>query len=200
MHSFHIRTGHINSLINLYPTLGFFLRIKRSKGIHLRPQRLPVTVRILAAILCTLPQVVHNEHDLWLHWANCTIAFFGFCGISELLGTAPPLTPVNISFQDSRLSIYLHFSKTDRGCHVIIGCSFHSICAVQAMADYVAVAGSRLAKDCSIFWNIDGKPVTQQTLTDIICSCLEASSIPVVDRYATHSFCIGAATTAAQQM
>ena len=64
VHSFHIRTGHINSLINLYPTLGFFLRIKRSKGIHLRPQRLPVTVRILAAILCTLPQVVHNEHDL----------------------------------------------------------------------------------------------------------------------------------------
>ena len=67
------------------------------------------------------------------------------------------------------------------------------------MAHYVAVAGNRLAKDCSIFWNIDGKPVTREMLTDIIRSCWKASSIPEVDRYAGHSFRIGAATTAAQQ-
>ena len=67
------------------------------------------------------------------------------------------------------------------------------------MADYVAGAGSRLAKDCGVFRNIDGKPFTRQMLTDVIRSCLKASSIPEVDRYAGHSFCIGAATTAAQQ-
>ena len=130
--SSHIRTGHIDPLINT-PRLDLVLRgIQRSKGIHLRPQRLPVTVRILAAIQRTLPQVVRNEHDRRLYWAICTTSFFGFFRIGELLGTAPPLTPADISLRIATCLSSCAFPRQTLSAGVVMSSlAVHFIASVQ---------------------------------------------------------------------
>ena len=201
--SYHIRCGYDDPLKER-PRLDLVLRgIKRSKGLHSRPQRLPVTINVLSAIQSALPRVVRHPHDQRLYWAICTTAFFGFFRIGELLSPTSPLSASDLSFCDGSLKIRLRVSKTDpfrRGCTVVIGRTSHRICAVRAMADYVAGAGTRLAQgQQTLFRSSDGSTVSRSMLVDTVRRCLVTSGLPNVGRYAGHSFRIGAATVAAQR-
>ena len=88
-------------------------------------------------------------------------------------------------------------SKTDpfrKGCSLTIARSTTSICSVMAMRDYLlqyipAATGP-------LFTFANGQWLSRTSLTKELRSALQGCGLPA-DKYFTHSFRIGAATTAA---
>ena len=88
-------------------------------------------------------------------------------------------------------------SKTDpfrQGCTLTIVRSTTSICSVMAMRDYLLQC--KPAATCPLFTFTNSKRLSRASLTKELRSSLQGCGLPA-DQYFTHSFQIGAATTAA---
>ena len=88
-------------------------------------------------------------------------------------------------------------SKTDpfrKGCTLTIARSTTSICSVMAMRDYLLQC--KPAATGPLFTFTNGKWLSRVSLTQELRSALHCCSLRT-DHYFTHSFRIGAATTAA---
>ena len=142
-------------------------------------------------------------------WAACTMAFFGFFGLGEI--TVPSeeafdpsahLTPSDIAIDDqdnpTLVQVYLKVSKTDQGrksISIFLGKTSNDLCPVAAISAFLAIWGSSAGP----FFQLPGSvPLTKDLFTTRVRSALSAlgynSSL-----YASHSFRIGAATTAAER-
>ena len=142
-------------------------------------------------------------------WAACTMAFFGFFGLGEI--TVPSeeafdpsahLTPSDIAIDDrdnpTLVQVYLKVSKTDqgrKGISIFLGKTGDDLCPVAAISAFLAIRGSSAGP----FFRLPGSvPLTKDSFTTRVQSALSAlgynSSL-----YASHSFRIGAATTAAER-
>ena len=98
--------------------------------------------------------------------------------------------------QPSTLSIRLKASKTDpsrKGITLYIGKVPSNICPVAAMLAYLLVRGQQVGP---LFQFKDGRPLTQHKFVVAVRDALKRAGIRA-DKYADHSFRIGAATTAA---
>ena len=189
------------------PLLHVLLRgIKRSVGLSSK-LRLPITMSLLWKLnseLAQAPDIL--PHDKLMLWSAFTLAFFAFLRSSEF--TSPSTSHFNalshlsasdISFtSDGSISLHLKSSKTDpyrQGCSVLIAPSGHSVCAVRAIKKYMA--HHPLNPDGPFYIFQSGLYLTRSQVTSTLPLLLNRLNIPT-ELYASHSFRIRAATTAAE--
>ena len=136
-------------------------------------------------------------------WAARCLGFFGFLRVGKFtLNTSdPPLTPCDVAV-DSRtnpqtLKIHLRHSKADLfgvGCHDYLGRTNITPCLVSVMLNYLSL---RPPVDRPLFLFQNGTPLTRVALVAHLRTALTQAGVDST-HYAGHSFCIGAATAAAQ--
>ena len=95
----------------------------------------------------------------------------------------------------SQIQVNIKVSKTDRfrrGCIIALGQGRSPLCPVEAVLSYLLIRGGT---SDPLFVGTNGVPITWAHFTDRLRSLLSAAGIAV--RYSSHSFPIGAATSAA---
>ena len=167
--------------------------------------RLPITVDIMQDIkhlLLHKPQ----SYTITMIWAACCLAFFGFLRVSEFTIPAQDQydQSCHLSFNDvsldsrdnpQMLKVSIKQSKTDpfrKGVNIYLGATGHSLCPIRGILPYLTLRGSRRGP---LFLLEDGRGLTRQlfsTSLDNLLSELKRDT----RNYSTHSFRIGAATSA----
>ena len=189
------------------PRLEQVLRgIKREQSItHTERVRLPITVEIMHQIYSVLSMSPTKYQGMML-WAACCIAFFGFLRVGEM--TTPSRdaydSSVHLSLGDVSLDsrttptiIWLNIkqSKTDpfhKGAKLCLGRTESVVCPVKALLPYLAVRGSAPGP---LFLLEDGVPLTRAHFKTLLSTTLKRAGLDD-SKYNTHSFRIGAATSA----
>ena len=176
--------------------------IKRTQGKKFnRPPRIPITPALLTALGHTLWNSSVNFNDKVMLWAAMLTAFHAFLRVSEYTSKKvreydPETT---LCFHDitvnSNLSISIHIkaSKTDpfrQGTTLHLFRNNSPLCPVQALLDYLA---SRPPARGPLFLWQDGRYLTRSTFATV----LKKIKPPHITSMSSHSFRIGAATTAA---
>lgn len=206
--------GHLHLLFNTpfgitkMPLLSQILRgVKRIQGINVRERR-PVTVEIMSKLHICLNPNYTCELDSVMFWAAFTLAFFGFLRCSEftcdsVFDPEVHMTITDIIFEPiitnpSCMLVKIKKSKTDpfrQGSLLTIAASSSHVCAVKAMKNYILQA-SPIAPDKPLFRLQNGRPLTRTLVSTELRRLLAMCGLDT-SAYATHSFRIGAATTAA---
>ena len=213
-----IRFAHTeNSLPDPFqeaPPLHLLLHgIKRTVGLSSR-QRLPITMTLLWQIkeeLARAPDFL--PYDKLMLWSAFTLAFYGFLRSSEF--TSPSTTQFNplvhlcftdVSFtSEGCLTLHLKSSKTypyRQGCSLLIPSSLCSVCAVRVLRKYLSLRSVSGASPLYVLQS--GAYLTRAKVTSTLCTLLQRLSIMHLTLlhhhhyYASHSFRIGVATTAAE--
>ncbi|XP_072171996.1 uncharacterized protein [Diadema setosum] len=132
-----------------------------------------------------------------------TVAFFGFLRVGEFTGISRSATGANLRINDvvvrrqslcRHLRLFFRSSKTDqlaRGCYIIIPEAAGSpLCPVDATVNHLAVMPH---SGEAFFCAFDGRQLTRRAFTEVLRKCLSFLNL----RFASHSFRIGAATSAA---
>ena len=204
----HVEAGlHAERESQLTPRLQLVLRgIKRAKATGSQtPARLPITIDIMRQIKAVLMRAP-EKYDNILLWAACCLAFFGFlrCGeftVPNQLGYDKDVhLSINDIALDSRSSptvviVTIKQSKTDpfrQGVQLFLGKTGSDICPVSGILPFLAIRGSRQGP---LFVLKDQSLLTRQKFAALLSTTLSEAGIND-KRYATHSFRIGAATTA----
>ena len=167
--------------------------------------RLPITFSMLTQLIQKLRPLC-NSFDFTLFRASFLLAFFCFLRISEYAGrsryadTSRVLQVDDIRCPDQNcpsLLVRLRVSKTDqRGRSVtlkVAPLSGSSICPVKAMIDYLAIRPGGVGP---LFIHYDSSPLTSCQVNRKIRSCIDLMGMRS-QFYSSHSFRIGAATSAA---
>ena len=160
--------------------------------------RLPTTNRLMGVRFSALfaPSIDHA-----MFWAACCTAFFGFLRVSEFTCTGVFIPSRHLAITDIHLDgaghyrLFVKASKTDqlhRGCTVLLGPSGQDICPVAALFRYLALQGSTPGP---LFICANGSPLSPSLVYDWLRSILATAGVP--GNYSSHSFRIGAATSAA---
>ena len=166
----------------------------------------PITLEIMQGIKSVLLSQ-SRCYQITMIWVACCLAFFGFLRSSEFtvpaqtdrFDSSTHLSPQDIAidcrYSPSKIKVRIKQSKTDpfcQGVDLYLGKTDKNVCPVRAILPYLALRGNRLGP---FFMGTNGKMLTRQTFNtelDHIISELK------LDRgsYNTHSFRIGAATSA----
>ena len=141
-------------------------------------------------------------------WAVTKFCFFGFFTSGEI--KVPSWTAFDSSQHlawgdiaiDNRSDpqvLKIHLKRTtcdqlDRGVHVFVGHTNDPIYPVAAVLSYMVQRGTM---DGPFFVQSDGTPLLKSYFVSTIREVLQAVRLPY-QQFAGHSFCIGAATTAAK--
>ena len=165
-----------------------------------KPKRLPITpplLHIFRSKLWTFPMLYV---DKLMIWAAMLTAFFGFLRISEYTSShvksydpVSTLCHSDITVHRSAIDVFLKASKNDpfkTGATIRLMRNFSMLCPVEAMLAYLS---STHIKRGPLFTFQDGRFLTRRTFTNI----LNQVKPPSITNISTHSFRIGAATTAA---
>lgn len=163
--------------------------------------RLPITVDILRHIHAGIATSTLNVFDQHCFWACCSLAFFGFFRIGELLPTPANnhiLSSDVMFYPVGSLSIWLRQSKTDKsghGTHIAISSVSSHLCPVQALATFLP---HRLARypPGPIFIMSNGSTLTPGRFNSLLKDTISRIGLDP-RRFSSHSFRAGAATTAA---
>ncbi len=193
------------------PTSGFIIKkmlegLKRRKGIH-KDARRPITLDILKKVCTALPHITSSTYEAQLFKAAFTLAFHGFLRVGEF--AANSVTSVQrsvLTCDDIRLNrvargIEVNFRVSKNNQHGeqqaihIAAAQDLSICPFQALAIYL---GSREHVPGPLFCHFDHSPLTRFQVTKTLQAALEFCQISTKN-FKSHSFRIGAATTAASQ-
>ena len=162
-----------------------------------------------------MPASLHRLKAVWMHyepsfkavmlWAASTVTCFTFCrsGETTISSTYDPSVHLSLSnlvadraVDTTVISLNIKQSKTDQGrigIKVIVRKTGDYICPVSALLRYLTRRGSKLG---ALFICEDESPLTKTKFVDEVRSVLNKAGHPAQD-FAGHSFCIGAATTAA---
>jgi len=206
----HVIAGmHRSFEEQLTPRLHLVLRgIKRTQAIS-NPcrTRLPITLQIMSSIKDYLSRQPRSHFSIML-WAACCLAFFGFLRVSEFTvpsqdtydpGTHLSLADISLDNRvDPRLiAVCIKQSKTDpfrKGVTLYLGATNHAVCPVAGILPYLALRGNQPGP---LFLNKEGRGLTRQVLSASLDAVLTELRLHP-SNYNTHSFRIGAATTAAE--
>ena len=166
--------------------------------------RCPITFSKLELILQILPTICSNTYETNLFAAAYSVAFFGFFRISELLGQEnihgqgrSPILLQHIQLSDN-LVMHLSGSKTDQtfsGAQIVID-PVHTnpgVCPVRCMRSYLNM---RSKTDGALFIHFGGNKLTRYQFHAVLKKCVARLGW-LLGNFASHSFRIGAATTAA---
>ena len=207
----HVLAGlHTQFSSQLTPCLQLILKgIQRNQATSHPPRvRLPITLQIMRSIYDLLTNQPHSYTNI-LIWAACSLAFFGFLRVSEF--TIPSdadyddechLSLADVSV-DNRgnpqlLRVKIKQSKTDpfrRGVDIYLGATGRTLCPIKAILPYLALRPKHHNGPLFIFE--DGRSLTRQRFSSLLQNLLSRLGFDST-QYNTHSFRIGAATTAAQ--
>ena len=143
-----------------------------------------------------------------MNWAICTLAFFGFFRLGEILLTTTNFDPerhleagdvaIDSRQNPSLLKVHLKCSKTDqlqKGVDIYIGKTGDDICPIAAVLSFLAIRGQEPGP---LFVCCDSTPYTKGRFIPKLRSALQAAGL-VGPNFAGHSFRIRAATTAAER-
>ena len=208
--SLHVVSGYdVTFHSYLTPRLHQVLKgIRKEKASTLPPRiRRPITREIMLRIKAALLKSPHSYHNIMM-WAACCLAFFGFLRSSEFTiptqsGYDPEvhLSPNGIAVDNRAkprlLKVTIKQSKTDpfrQGVTLCLGKTDSLLCPVDALLPYLAVRGNQ---DGPLFIMADGRRLTRQSFSDSLDNIL-ASLCLTSGEYNTHSFRIGAATSASE--
>ena len=190
------------------PKLEYVLKgIKRNEAVQQQRgrERLPITPPLLQRIKRVWEED-HNKTNKPMLWAASCICFFAFLRVGEL--TVPSDSgydpDVHLSLHDvavdnprvpSTVRIRIKQSKTDpfrKGIDLFVGRT-SSLCPVSALLQYLHTRGTSPGP---LFQYRDGRPLTRARFAAEVRDALGKAGIDQ-SKYCTHSFRIGAATTAA---
>ena len=189
------------------PRLELVVRgMKKEQAGRPKKVRLPITPSILRQIRQRWERQ-GTEWDQIMLWAAVCLCFFGFLRSGEVV--VPSDTGFDasqhLSFADvavdsqerpSYLKVKIKQSKTDpfrKGVEIIIGRTGGPLCPVAAVLAYMARRGPGSGP---LFRFCDGRPLTRQRFVLNLREVLQEAGLHP-EKYAGHSFRIGAATTAA---
>ena len=167
--------------------------IRRLQGDNQRI-RLPITINLLHTIKEHLRRSTFTVQEQRMLWAAFTTAFYGFLRVGELTN----LRWNDISFLPDHMSITLQQSKTDpfrRGCKIKIFSTKTSTCPYHAMKCYRRLTDNVVASN-HLFQSGRFHPLSRPAVTNTLRDLLKTAGLDY-SLYASHSFRIGAATTAA---
>lgn len=195
---------------SVYDTTKHFLVGKALQGFQKlakdKRARLPITSDILKGLLTKLPAVCLNEFEILLFQAAFSMAFFGFFRVGEITGPNCKASVLHklVSIQDVQcisdgvLKVKLRFSKTDQlGKGVIIMLAKQSdpiLCPVRAIQSYLSMRPPSLGP---LLIHQNGRVLTRYQFSAVLRKAL-AVAYPSLSSFSTHSFRLGAATTAAR--
>jgi len=203
----HICKGlHANFRQQLTPRLHLILRgiKKRQAGLRPKRKRLPITISLLRKIRHLLAK--QPSYDSTTLWAMCCLAFFGFMRVSEFTipreGSYAPSRHLSLEdvAVDNRtkprlIQVFLKQSKTDpfrQGAKVYLGATGTTVCPVNALLAYLA---RRNRSPGPLFVTQERKGWTKSMFRTALQRLLKKLKLNK-KHYNTHSFRIGAATTA----
>ena len=203
-------SGHDVTFHNqLTPRLHQVLKGIRKEKASTLPSRLrrPITRDIMLKIKVTLLKSPHSYHNIMM-WAACCLAFFGFLRSSEFTiptqsGYDPEvhLSPKDVAVDNRAkprmLKVIIKQSKTDpfrQGVTLCLGKTDSQLCPVDALLPYMAVRGNQ---EGPLFIMADGRRLTRQLFSDSLDNILASLRLDSGE-YNTHSFRIGAATSASE--
>lgn len=169
--------------------------------------RLPITLQIMGNIKTLLAKQPSSYYNIMI-WAACCLAFFGFLRVGEFTVPADDQydESCHLSFSsisvDSRvnpqqLRITIKQSKTDpfrKGVNVFLGATGENICPVRGILPYLAI---RCNRSGPLFIFEDGSSLTRNRFSSALNGLLNQLQMDA-RCYNTHSFRIGAATSARQ--
>jgi len=164
-------------------------------------RRLPITFDRLCSLVAQLPATCYDEFEATLFRATFSLAFFAFLRISELLGGGS-CARRGLQMSDVQLgvglTVFISGSKTDqRGKGTTLytppATAYPLVCPVQAMHRFLAMRSSQATQ---LFVHQDGSPLTRRQFQAVLTKAAAALGWDT-NRYTSHSFRIGAATTAA---
>lgn len=177
---------------------------KRSDGKE--DSRAPITINMLPNIMQVLDKVCSSTYETALFRAAFSLAFFAFLRVGEFtMKTMSDKGDRVIAVSDIRfegpgvkaLYLRLRYSKTDQaGRSTVIKlnrCIYSQICPVQALMCYMS---NRPEANAPLFIHMDKKPLTRFQFQSVLNKTLACCGIATAE-FKTHSFRIGAATTAA---
>ena len=179
--------------------------IRRRQGDNTR-KRLPITINLLRTLKSQLANSVSfTILEQRLLWAAFSLAFYGFMRVSEFTTptasdtfSPPGLHWSDIQLHNNSLSLTIHQSKTDpfRQGHQINICATNtSTCPVRAMQKYMSITPPANRKG-PLFSGGRFSPLSRANVTTALRQLLQGTN-EEANNYASHSFRIGAATTAA---
>jgi hypothetical protein len=194
-----VRSLHID-LGDLDPTQGASRLARLLRGIRRaraspRPLRLSITNNVMNLLRTALSS---PSFDHATFWAACCTAFFGFPRVSELTCPGPFIPSRYLALEfvaTGHFGLRLKSSKTDpfgEGCTVLLGPSGGTVCPVKALLRYLAIRGPLPGP---LFICNNGSPLTPTLVNFRLRSILHSAGL--TENYSSHSFRIGAATSAA---
>ena len=176
--------------------------IKRVQGQkYAKPKRIPVTPHLLYSLRNNLFNSSLHHEDKVMLWAAMLTAFFGFLRVSEYTSSHvrshdPKVTlyraDINIR-SPNVIDVRIKASKTDPfriGTVIRLTRNFSNLCPVQALMDYLAIP---FHNPGPLFTFHDGRFLTRKTFA----AALNRIKPHHIKNFSSHSFRIGAATTAA---
>jgi len=191
----------------LTPRLEQVLRgIKKEQAVTRQVRiRLPITTEIMHQIYGVLSRSP-NEYQSIMLWAACCTAFFGFLRVGEM--TVPnqesfddsahlSLRDISVDSRSNPTTIWLTIkqSKTDpfrAGVKLCLTRTESIVCPVKALLPYLAVRGSSPGP---LFTFSDHTYLTRPRFKTVLSATLKQAGLDD-SKYNTHSFRIGAATSA----
>ena len=201
---FHIE-NHVADPTKEAPLLHYLCTaIRRHKGDR-TPTRHPITLPLLRAIkteLSNRDSLVSS--DKALYWAAFTLAFYGFLRASEYTSPTPThfirqlhLLRENVTVHKDAMEILIKGSKTDqfrKSTTLHLPTLGTATCPVRAMKKFLERSRNRSTLPLFTFHN--GTFLTRRDVSTMTKSLL-AGLVNDASPYSSHSYRIGAATTAA---
>ena len=191
------------------PTKSFIIQklIEGSKRLNGRPDgRAPLTLNVLVDVLNTLHKVCSSTYETLLFRSAFSLTFFGFLRVGELTtwnradtsGRAIAISDIALAGAGEGAShVRIRFSKTDqrgRSTTITINRGASSqLCPINALEKFLDV---RPVSSGLLFIHMDKSPLTRFQFQSVLSSTLAQAGYPA-ERFKTHSFRIGAATTVA---
>ncbi|XP_056019237.1 uncharacterized protein LOC130054234 isoform X2 [Ostrea edulis] len=169
--------------------------------------RLPITPDILSKIVSALPSITNSAFSSTLLHAMYVLAFCAFLRVGEITKTAGAkqhflLAKHVILQKDSQLGNPIeltipHFKHSNQSItlHLQQNTSNPLVCPFLALQTFMDVRGHKSPVE-PLFSFMDGTPVSRQFFTDHLRLSLSFCGLDT-NKYQSHSFRIGAATTAA---
>ncbi len=198
-HKLHNLSDHTNNFL-VVKALSGFTKICRTQDV-----RRPITAHILAQVLGALNSVCSSTYESALFRAAFTTAFFVFFRVSELVSHAAlssntralKIGDITIPTTAHQMIIHLRYSKTDqsgKGTRICISSIPHSpLCPVAAMVQYLQV---RPPGPADLFVHFNTNTLTRYQFQALLKKAISHLGIDH-QQYSSHSFRIGAATSAA---
>ena len=204
----HIAAGEYSkTIIQTTPRISQVLKgIRKSQATtQLRTERQPITFPIMKRLHTVLTKHTGSLNSKMI-WAACCIAYFGLLRVNEFTSPNHSNTTNTLQLADVALDSHtspkiiqltLHQSKTDqfrKGSHIFLGATSHYVCPVQALLQYLKNRGSRPGP---LFILTNRKALTGSMFRTALKKALKELNLNP-SSFNTHSFRIGAATSAKQ--